>query len=170
MHPPGPFFLFSEIAHLRYSRAMAARRREKITSKTCLSCGACCVAPQHTDAFCDVTPQDMERFGKKFVRLHVIQPRLFNFLVSAFDGGAPHGAIRTTWRKQRRGPHRGFELLTCAMLAGNVGESVRCRIYDKRPNVCHNAVKPGDPACRAIRTAFQDEVDNARERTTDADT
>ncbi len=140
-------------------------RRETITAKTCLSCGACCVAPNDTDAYCDVTHEDAERLGKRFVRLHVLQSRPVDYLASYLDGHQmPPGAIRTKWRKQTRGPHRGYKMLTCAMLTGNVGHRVSCRIYEKRPDVCHRAVKPGDRACREVRQAFRDAVEKEKER------
>lgn len=135
-------------------------RRETITAKTCLSCGACCVAPQDTDAFCDVSDEDAERLGKRFVRLHVLQTHP---IMGLLHDRVPSGAIRTMWRKQTRGPHRGFKILTCTMLTGNVDHRVRCRIYDKRPDVCRRAVKPGDTACRAIRRAFRDNIENEEE-------
>jgi Fe-S-cluster containining protein len=140
---------------------MRRSSREEITSKTCLSCGACCVAPEDTESFCDVTATDAERLGKRFVRLHVLQPRPIDSFLSVLRDREERGAIRTRWRKQTRGPHRSFKLLTCSMLSGNVMHKVKCRIYAKRPEVCHKAVVPGDTACREIRRAFHASIEQA---------
>ena len=132
--------------------------RERITKKTCLSCGACCVAHSSSKIFCDVSEEDEKRLGKKFVRLHILHFHPLDMLAAMIDDKPiPNGGIKTQWTKQHSGPFRGQELRTCAMLDGSVMNRVRCRIYDKRPSVCHTAVVPGDPVCRAIRKAFQEE-------------
>lgn len=41
----------------------------------------------------------------------------------------------------------------CAALAGQVGKSTSCRIYDIRPDVCR-ACMPGGEDCRIARQAF----------------
>jgi Fe-S-cluster containining protein len=37
------------------------------------------------------------------------------------------------------------------MLEGTLMKKVRCRIYETRPSVCRNAVKPGNKNCLEIR-------------------
>lgn len=41
----------------------------------------------------------------------------------------------------------------CSALAGQVGVSASCTIYEVRPDVCH-ACNPGDDECRTARAAF----------------
>lgn len=126
--------------------------KEKITAKTCLTCGACCVAPFGQDVFCNVTEEDSKLLGKKFVRLHVWQPSLFDRFAHAIDGAEiPWGAITTKTREQKAGPLKGQNLTACAMLEGDVLHKVSCKTYEKRPAVCHTAVVPGDKTCRWIR-------------------
>ena len=147
-----------QVARARQAQEAIAVPRERITKKTCLSCGGCCVAPSPmSKIFCDVSEEDEKRLGKKFVRLHVLHVSPFDMLVAMVDGRTvPNGGIKTKLARQSSGPLRGSELRTCAMLDGSVMNRVRCRIYDKRPSVCHTAVVPGDQACRAIRKAFRE--------------
>src|SRR5688572_27398149 len=41
----------------------------------------------------------------------------------------------------------------CSALAGQVGVSTSCRVYDQRPDVCRSC-EPGDDACRIARNHF----------------
>ena len=41
----------------------------------------------------------------------------------------------------------------CSALAGEVGVSTSCQVYDVRPHVCR-ACEPGDDACRMARARF----------------
>lgn len=126
----------------------------------CLTCGACCVAPDNQEAYADVTAEDARRLGRRFVRLHVLGPSALDTFAAAIDGkNAPPMAIETRWTTQRSGPYKGFEVSTCAALRGSIGSRVRCSVYEKRPKVCRTAVKPGDRACREIRKAFSSAKD-----------
>ncbi len=125
----------------------------------CRTCGACCVAFYEQDSFCDLRPKDIERLGKKFVRLHVIQPSLFDRFAHAFDGNEPPTAIATKWTESKVGPLKGYSFNACKMLRGSLMHRVSCRIYEKRPEVCRRAVKPGDRACKDVRRAFQAQID-----------
>ncbi len=130
---------------------------EAITPKTCTTCGACCIAPGTQDVFCDISQTDAERLGKKFVRLHVLQPSAFDVLAHKIDGRSlPFGVIYTEVKKQRQGPFRTWSFTVCRMLRGSVFHSTRCSIYNKRPDTCKTAVVPGDKQCRRIRKALQD--------------
>ena len=127
--------------------------KEVITSETCRSCGACCIAPYNQPSFCDVEEKDLKRLGRRVVRLHVLQPTVFEQLV-----GDSRAALRTRWTKVAAGPLAGWQLNQCVMLRGSPMQRVGCRIYEKRPGVCRSAVKPGDRACREIRAAFHREI------------
>lgn len=130
---------------------------EKITKETCLSCGACCVSLHDQNAFCDVMTADEKRLGKRFVRLHVLHSHPIDRLAAAIDGRSsevPHGAIKTEWREQKAGPFKGVEACACIALKGSLFHKVRCSVYDKRPQTCRVAVKPGDRSCRQIREMF----------------
>jgi Fe-S-cluster containining protein len=134
--------------------------REKITPKTCLSCGACCVSLREQDAYCDVTSEDEKRLGKKFVRLNVLYPRPFDVLLAAVDGQRlVYGAIKTKWVEQKSGPFKGVSTCQCAALKGAIFKNVRCSVYEMRPHVCHVAVKPGDKWCREIRHLLREQLE-----------
>ncbi len=136
--------------------------REEITAKTCLSCGACCVSLREQDSYCDVTPKDEERLGKKFVRLNVLHFRPFDSLIRTISGQEPaYGAIKTKWVEQKSGPFKGISTCQCAALEGTIFEKARCSVYDKRPAVCHTAVKPGDRWCRELRRLLRGQLDDA---------
>lgn len=140
--------------------------REVITQKTCLTCGLCCVAPDDQDVFCDIMPEDVDRLGKKFVRLHVLNTSMMDRLTRIIDRRyVPWGAIKTRWLKARSGQFKGFEFKACVALRGSVFSRVQCSIYDKRPHVCHVAVKPGDRACRQIRRAAKENLNAEALRT-----
>lgn len=127
----------------------------RITQATCLTCGLCCVSPAHQDAFCDVTGEDMDRLGKPFVRLHVVQPEPLELLQRALHGRSSYtGAIKTKPRVIASGPLRGLEARPCVALRGTLGVRVSCSVYAKRPQTCRTAVVPGDRVCRTLRVAL----------------
>lgn len=128
---------------------------ENVTSSTCLSCGACCVALHDQPAFADLTSDDEKRLSKRFVRLHVLRTSTFDHFAAAIDGHSlPPGAIKTSWRTLRTGPFKGVSACACVALRGSLFSHVRCSIYARRPRVCHEAVKPGDETCLEIRNLF----------------
>ena len=131
--------------------------KEKITSKTCLSCGACCVAPNDQEVFCDLVESDIKRLGEKWVQKHALAPNPITLFSCVIDGAPPPPlAIRSKYRAQRAGRLKGWELCCCVALRGSVMNQVSCSVYEKRPRACRMAVKPGDSACRRIRQAFDD--------------
>ena len=131
--------------------------REKITAATCVKCGLCCCALTDQNAFCDVTPTDAKRLGKRFVRLHVLHPSVMDQLTSAFDGRpVPWGAIETKWKEQEAGPLKGVSVNACVALKGTVMQQVKCSVYAKRPDTCRTAVIPGDESCRWLRKQCRD--------------
>ena len=46
-------------------------------------------------------------------------------------------------------------MCACIALRGTLLEKTSCSVYDKRPEVCRNAVKPGDKICRDIRAFYR---------------
>jgi len=126
-------------------------KREVITAKTCLGCGACCVAPEQQEVFADVTHEDMKKMGSRLVRLHVLQPSFFTRMVAVISHRYSPSAIKTKTSEIRRGPLKGWVVTRCNALNGAPLKQVSCRIYSVRPEVCRKAVKPGDKACREIR-------------------
>lgn len=138
--------------------------KEKITSESCLTCGACCWSPVDQPGYCDVSQKDVARLPKRFVRLNVLQPRAVDRFAAAVDGkNLPYGVIRTTWVEQKAGPFKGVDALTCAALRGSIFHRVKCSVYENRPRTCHVAVVPGDKSCRALRTMFKEAVERAVE-------
>jgi Fe-S-cluster containining protein len=98
--------------------------------------------------------EDEKRLEKRFVRLHVLYPGPLEAFSRAIDGRPLYGALRAVVREQKAGPLKGHEVTACVALKGTVLKSVRCSVYAKRPDVCRQAVKPGDSACRRLRTAY----------------
>lgn len=139
---------------------MTARRAKRlpVTKPDCLSCGACCVAPNDQEVFCDVEEKDLERLGSAWVRRNVLLSSSLDRFAAALGGQSrdAYGAIKTRWTMQRSGPLKGFELCSCVALKGSVMSGVKCSVYEKRPETCRTAVIPGDRTCREIRRAFTD--------------
>ena len=135
-------------------------KREMITAADCLKCGACCISLQDQHVYCDVTPDDQKRLGKRFVRLNVVQFSSFDHLAATIDGRAiPYGAIRTEWHEAKTGPFRGISFCQCAALRGSVMQHTSCSVYTRRPKACREAVKPGDRNCRELRRLLQDAIE-----------
>lgn len=111
----------------------------KLTSADCLKCGICCTSLTWEETYVNLTPKDEERLGKRYVKLHVI-----------------NGEIRTRPKINKSGPLQGVEDCRCASLRGSIIKKVRCSIYEKRPDVCRKALKPGDRQCIAVRQMFKD--------------
>jgi len=82
--------------------------REVITSETCTSCGACCIALSDYGVYCNVTIDDVKRLSKSFVRRNITL-----------------AAIRTIWKEQKAGPMKGTEICVCAALRGSIMSRVR---------------------------------------------
>ena len=123
----------------------------------CKACGACCVAPEDQESYCDVTVEDVvrlsKRLGKRVVERNTVGPTSFERLAAAIDPThelAPM-VLRTAWRRVRSGPMRGFQMNSCVMLRGSVMHQVACSVYKDRPEVCKSAVQPGNRMCLAIR-------------------
>lgn len=134
--------------------------RRKRPLYDCRTCGVCCVSLYEQDVFCDVTEKDMRRLGPAFCKKYVLAPNLVTQLLEHIDGRRHnYYALATRPRVQRAGDLRGVEVCACAMLRGSVMNRVSCRIYDKRPVVCRQAVKPGDRTCRALRSMIQEVID-----------
>jgi Fe-S-cluster containining protein len=114
--------------------------REIITAATCRSCGACCWSMVDQEYYADVTPEDVERLPKRFVKLHVVQSE---------------EAIATKWQKQAAGPFKGVSACVCAALRGSLMHRVSCSVYENRPRSCRNALQPGDRSCRETRRMFK---------------
>lgn len=137
------------------SRKPRRKPRRKITSKDCVRCGLCCVAEADQEEFCDVTADDIERLDRRWAKENVLFSTLFNQFVAVFDGAyAPFPAIRTRWLPVKTGPLKGCDVCACAALRGSVGSRVRCTIYKRRPEVCKDAVVPGDHSCRTLRREY----------------
>lgn len=141
--------------------------RKKSEPPDCLSCGLCCVVMRDQDAFCDVTPKDLEKLDRRWIGRNVLFPSAIDTFAAMIDGAhLPFGAIATKWREVKDGPLKGIEVCACVALRGNVGHAVKCSIYAKRPQVCHDAVKPGDRTCFDIRRLVNEAVE--REAAKDA--
>lgn len=128
---------------------------EKVTRKSCLSCGVCCMPFGYQTAFCDVDEKDIKRLGS--YEKHVLYADPFSSLLSAMDGGNhPEAALKTKVTMQRAGPFKGKETCACVCLRGTPMKSVRCAVYKNRPKTCREVVKPGDKWCLKARKFWRD--------------
>jgi len=135
-------------------------KKEVITAETCVRCGLCCISPYDQDVFCDVLTKDLHRLSNSFIRRNVQTSGVFDLVVALQKGQhCPQAALKTRWREQKSGPLKDYELCMCVALRGTALVKVRCSIYDKRPDACRDAVKPGDKVCREVRRAFKEQVD-----------
>ena len=118
----------------------------------CRKCGLCCIANYDQEAFADVTIEDVERLNRRWAKKNILYPRTIDLLAAVIDSTSlVHGAVRTRWVTSKTGPLKGTEACACVALQGSIGYRVRCTIYNRRPEVCRKAVKPGDRICKAIR-------------------
>lgn len=120
----------------------------------CRACGVCCVAPHDQESFCDLVESDLVRLPPKLVKKNVVFTKPFDFLASGCR--TPPAAFKTVWVGQRSGPLKGFELCACIFLRGTLLVHTRCSIYSRRPEVCREAVKPGDRVCTEMRKVYSE--------------
>lgn len=101
--------------------------------------------------------------GKRLVRLHVLHPTTLDRLAAALDSSTltAHGAIKTKQMLPKRGPLAKYELCACHFLQGTALVDVRCSIYEKRPEVCRKAVRPGDRVCREVRRKVRAQLEES---------
>lgn len=126
----------------------------------CRSCGACCVGPLDQESYADLDEADLKRLGPRRRHLLVFQPSPFQTFVQALGGPSIRSAsMRTSWRSAKTGKWAGHQFCACVALRGSVGHQVSCSIYDVRPAVCRDAVKPGDRVCLEIRRRMQEQLD-----------
>lgn len=128
-----------------------AKQREQFD---CQKCGACCCSISDQASFCDLTNDEVEAFSPQFRSRNVVYYGVFEQLTHAY----PPAALRTKWMKHKAGRFKGCEVLVCCQLEGSVLHRVKCRIYDRRPGVCKQAVKPGDKNCRWIRRVMLSDI------------
>lgn len=97
----------------------------------CQSCGACCYNP----------PENVSDGLRDYVE---VNPR--NALLKTNDDAAKYTFVKNGkhWLRMVGRVER------CCALAGSLGKSVRCTIYEKRPTVCR-LVRPGDMECKLRR-------------------
>ena len=125
----------------------------------CRSCGACCVSFEDQGYFCDVDDDDLAKLSRAFVRKNVEMfacPQLLGLLAHT---NYVCGAIMTKWVEVKSGPLKDYELNVCRALRGSVMSKVSCSIYKNRPRTCKIAVSPGSRACREVRRAFKNAID-----------
>lgn len=128
-----------------------------MSKPNCQTCGVCCVAPHTQDRFADVSDDDLKRLGRRLIRLHVVATAPIDLLTAAIDGRLrPSAAMTTTMVREKRGPLKSWEACRCSALKGDLMQKVRCAIYEKRPDVCRTAVRPGDRTCRELRRVFKE--------------
>lgn len=106
----------------------------------CVECGACCIdpCPDGSGTYVDVTVADLKRLGKTNAKY-----------VKELNGR--HGKEREALIAIRSVYQDGGT--RCVFLEGEVGKSVGCKVYDKRPAVC-SKFKPGSRSCRVARSEF----------------
>jgi len=100
----------------------------------CVRCGACCVSDYDAADYVHMTYDEAAvlRAAGKGLMIHV-EDRQW---------GEPLPSLKTCYDKQ--------ENCRCIALRGKLGESVRCAIYDLRPEVCRK-FKKGSGLCHEAR-------------------
>jgi Fe-S-cluster containining protein len=127
----------------------------------CLTCGACCSPWQDQDVFCDVTEQDLKRLPIAFVERHIGGLDPFSMMARALSAQyVPYAAIATKVATQRSGPFKGSQIVVCAALRGSIFGQCSCSVYEHRPKVCREQVKPGDRTCLDIRQMARNLVED----------
>jgi Fe-S-cluster containining protein len=97
-----------------------------VTDLDCTACGACCVTAGDVAVYpADTTPAYLTRSVRNLV------------------GYAPWDA--DDFRIMKRRPDGG-----CTALTGEVGTACRCRIYERRPEICRE-FQPGSFGCLVAR-------------------
>lgn len=122
----------------------------------CQACGACCWAMDETPYFCNVTLEEAKELGA-WGRKHIIEIPWND----PYAWVGTYGAIKTRWRTMQAGPLKGREILTCEALQGSVLHQVKCSIYEKRPAVCRETLRPGDRACLKFKKTIAHLLDEA---------
>jgi len=110
----------------------------------CQKCGACCWSRFDHETYCDVVDEDRARLGS-WGKRNIIG-----------------GAIKTKVRTMRAGPLKGYDVLICAGLRGDILHRVSCAVYERRPRVCRIAVKPGSRNCMMQRRMLLEAAERGR--------
>jgi Putative zinc- or iron-chelating domain len=126
-------------------RGQRMSMKETITSETCLTCGACCL-PFEQEPFVDLLPEDLERLGPGAGRRLVEEE-----------------ALRIKEIHPTKGLLNKCTVCACIALKGNPFHKVQCSIYQIRPHVCRDAVKPGTRICRKVRSHYERLIENFEE-------
>jgi len=103
----------------------------------CRTCGLCCTPDMDYGYLPDIEEHELARFSPTWVRRCIVKVGKWK-------------AIRTASKLQRCGPFAGTKQLVCIALRGSLMHRVSCAIYDRRPDVCRDAIKPGDADCLAL--------------------
>ena len=118
----------------------------------CTKCGICCVSQYEQDSYCDISSEkEFSRLGKKNKRYVIFLNAISMFEQSIGCNKLTCAVIKTKTTKQKSGPLKGVKLCACTFLKGTVLEDCRCAVYENRPDICRNVVKPGDNYCLKAR-------------------
>ena len=100
----------------------------------CVRCGACCYADYDSESYVHMSQEEAD------VLRAAGRGRMI--YTESLPYGEPLPSLKTCYDKQ--------ENCRCIALRGKLGESVRCAIYDLRPEVCRK-FKKGSGLCHEAR-------------------
>lgn len=124
----------------RRSQAAETDEARERYSAECRSCGACCsyyaARPRMLPARSGALAGDPAHTFRARTATRYVWP----------DGSARVLREDTYWLRRRRVGGRW----RCAALQGDIGVSVSCRVYRKRPPSCRE-FEPGSEMCREVR-------------------
>jgi Fe-S-cluster containining protein len=101
----------------------------------CRKCGVCCIALSQYSEYCPVTEEEFKALGR-WGKVHV---KPFSSIDRFLNGGW-YGAIKTRRVTMKNGPLKGYELMVCDALQGDILHNCLCKIYKKRPHICREIV------------------------------
>jgi Fe-S-cluster containining protein len=130
----------------------------------CRRCGLCCVSWEDQEAYCDISAKDLRRLSPSWASRNVYDFAVMERVVAELEGrqSLPIAALKTASREQKTGPLKGCEVCACVALRGSLLHQTYCSIYERRPDACREAVKPGDRSCREIRALARDFISDAQ--------
>lgn len=101
----------------------------------CRQCGACCVPTLDFECYVDLEEGDVERLSAHYRRRNLINTTRCRW-------EEPKYSLATRREEDGTTP--------CIAFCGSVGGHCSCRIYDRRPSICH-AFRPGSAECKDAR-------------------
>lgn len=110
----------------------------------CTKCGACCAPLENNPGqhYVELLHGDMINLG--------LDPERHSHLVIKHEGRCPNTSGYHLKVIPNKSPIRDYDEVRCPLLAGEVGRSALCTVYERRPYAC-KVFTPGDSGCINLR-------------------